>query len=138
MTIESGRAFLLKIGNGANPPAFETVAGLRATALSINSEVVDVTHKNSGGWRELLSGAGHRSVALSGAGVFTDSTAEQRVRSNALSGDLDTYQVVFESGDRFEGQFLIASLEYSGDHNGERTYSLSLQSSGAIMHIEAA
>ena len=29
MPIEKGSAFLLKIGNGASPPVFATVAGLR-------------------------------------------------------------------------------------------------------------
>lgn len=58
MAIEKGSAFLLKIGDGTEPPAFATMAGLRTTQLSINGETVVVTSKDSGGWRELLSGAG--------------------------------------------------------------------------------
>ncbi len=71
MAIEKGSAFLLKIGDGAEPPAFATMAGLRTTQLSINGETVVVTSKDSGGWRELLSGAGVRHVSVAGAGVFT-------------------------------------------------------------------
>ncbi len=56
MAIENGSAFLLKIGDGATPPAYRTVAGLRTTQLSVNGEAVNVTTKDSGGWRELLSG----------------------------------------------------------------------------------
>ena len=33
MTAQKGSAFLLKIGNGASPPSYETVAGLRTTQL---------------------------------------------------------------------------------------------------------
>ncbi len=58
MGIESGSAFLLKVGDGGVPPAYATIAGLRTTQLSINGEGVNVTTKDSGGWRELLSGAG--------------------------------------------------------------------------------
>ncbi|MDB5700497.1 MAG: ATP-binding protein, partial [Sphingomonadales bacterium] len=46
--------------------------------VSIGGETVVVTNKGSGGWRELLSGAGVRSVSVSGAGVFTGSAAETR------------------------------------------------------------
>ena len=53
MSAEKGSAFLLKIGNGANPPVFSTMAGLRTTQLSVNGEPVNVTSKDSGGWREL-------------------------------------------------------------------------------------
>ena len=35
MAIENGSAFLLKIGDGAAPPAYATVAGLRTTQLSV-------------------------------------------------------------------------------------------------------
>jgi hypothetical protein len=45
MSAEKGSAFLLKIGNGASPPVFGTVAGLRTTQLSINGEAVNITSK---------------------------------------------------------------------------------------------
>src|SRR5690606_37675033 len=70
MTAQKGSAFLLKIGDGAEPPAYATVAGLRTTQMSINGDTVVVTHKESGGWRELLSGAGTRSVSVGAAGIF--------------------------------------------------------------------
>jgi predicted secreted protein len=86
MPAEKGSAFLLKVGDGATTPVYTTVAGLRTTQLSINGDAVVITNKGSGGWRDLLSGAGVRSVSVSGAGVFTGSVAETRIKSNALSG----------------------------------------------------
>jgi TP901-1 family phage major tail protein len=133
MPIEKGSAFLLKVGNGAVPLAFTTVAGLRTTQMSVNAETVVVTNQGSGGWRELLSGAGVRSVSLSGSGVFTGSVAETRIKTNALSGAVDDYQVSFESGETITGRFLITRLDYAGDFNGERTYTLALESSGAVV-----
>ena len=135
MTIERGSAFLLKVGDGASPPVYSTMAGLRTTQLSVNGEAVVVTHKGSGGWRELLSGAGVRSVSVSGAGVFTGSAAETRLKGNALSGVLDDYELSFESGERMRGKFLVSRLDYAGDFNGERSYTLSLESSGEVVSL---
>lgn len=135
MAAEKGSAFLLKVGNGANPPVFATVAGLRTTQLSVNGEAVAITSKDSGGWRELLSGAGVRSVSVSGAGVFTGSAAEQRIKANALAGLIDDYELSFESGERMTGRFLVTRLDYAGDFNGERSYTLSLESSGAVASV---
>ncbi len=132
MASEKGSAFLLKVGDGATPPAYTTLAGLRTTQLSIAADTVVITNKGSGGWRELLSGAGVRAVSLSGAGVFSGSAAEARVKASALAGTLDDYQVSFESGERLTGRFLITRLDYAGDFNGERSYTVALESSGAV------
>ncbi|HEX9948093.1 MAG TPA: phage tail tube protein, partial [Allosphingosinicella sp.] len=70
MGAEKGSAFLLKVANGAEPPVFSTVAGMRTTQMSVNGEAVNVTSKDSGGWRELLSGAGVRSVSVAASGIF--------------------------------------------------------------------
>ncbi|MFZ3482852.1 phage major tail protein, TP901-1 family [Sphingomonas sp. 3-13AW] len=133
MAAEKGSAFLLKVGDGQVPPGFTTVAGLRTTELSINGEAVAITSKDSGGWRELLSGAGVRSVSVSGAGVFTGSSAEARLKANALAGTIDDYRLSFESGETMTGRFLLTRLEYAGDYNGERSYTLALESSGAVV-----
>jgi TP901-1 family phage major tail protein len=135
MAAEKGSAFLLKVGNGGNPPVFATVAGMRTTQMSINGEPVNVTSKDSGGWRELLSGAGIRSVSVSASGIFTGSASENRVKGNALAGLLDDYELSFESGERMRGRFLVSRLDYSGDYNGERNYALSLESSGEVVSL---
>ncbi len=132
MGAQKGSAFLLKVGDGAIPPAFSTVAGMRTTQLSVSGEAVNVTTKESGGWRELLSGAGVRSVSVAGSGIFTGSAAESRVKGNALGGTLDDYELSFEGGERMRGRFLVTRLDYAGDYNGERTYTLALESSGAV------
>jgi TP901-1 family phage major tail protein len=135
MAAERGSAFLLKIGDGASPPGFVTVAGLKTTQLSINGDAVAVTNKGSRGWRELLSGAGVRSVSVAASGIFTGSSAEAQVRSLALTGDLQEYQLSFESGERMQGEFLVTRLEYAGDFNGERNYTVVLESSGEVVAL---
>ncbi len=132
MKAESGRGFLVKIGDGGSPEIFTTIAGMRTTALSINNNMIDVTNKDSGGWRELLSGSGTRRMSVTGAGVFTNSVAESTLCGKVLDGTLAHYEIVFENGDLFTGAFQVTALDYSGDHDGERSYTLALESSGSI------
>ena len=134
MAAERGSAFLLKIGSGA-PLAFATIAGMKTTQVSVNGDLVAITNKDSGGWRELLSGAGVRSVSVAGSGIFTGSSAEAQLRSLALAGNLAHYELSFESGERMQGKFLVSRLEYAGDFNGERNYTLALESSGEVVAL---
>ena len=62
MSAEKGSAFLLKVGDGAQPPAYATVAGMRTTQMSVNGEAVNVTSKESG--RANAVGSGRRSVSM--------------------------------------------------------------------------
>ena len=57
MTAQKGKDLLVKIGDGATPENFTTVAGLRATTLAFNAQSVDITSADSTDlWRELLTG----------------------------------------------------------------------------------
>ncbi|MEM7568159.1 MAG: phage major tail protein, TP901-1 family [Pseudomonadota bacterium] len=137
MTAQSGRAFLLKVSDDGSPATYQTVAGLRTNQLTLNSEAVDITHKGSGGWREILPGAGVKSVSLRGTGIFTGSAAETNVQTKLLTGAAADCQVTFEDGARFEGSFYVTSVEFTGDHNDARTYAVSLESAGAISFVSA-
>lgn len=132
MAAQKGSAFLLKISDGAATPTYNTVAGLRTTQMSINGEAVVITSKDSGGGRELLSGAGTRSVSVSAAGIFLGSAAETQIRGNALAGTIADYELSFDGGEKMRGRFLVQRLDYSGDFNGERNYTMTLESSGAV------
>ena len=127
MAAEKGLEFLLKIGA-------TVVAGLRATAFTINGEEVDVTTKDStGGWRELLAGAGVTSMSITGSGVFQDNSNVAALRVSAIAKTQTAYTILFESGDDYTGQFQVVNFEQSGEFNGEVTYSVSLESSGEIV-----
>src|SRR5438034_9162402 len=111
MVAERGSAFLLKISDGLPTSTYATVAGLKTTQLSINGDAVAITNKGSDGWRELLSGAGVRSVSVAAGGIFTGSAAESQLQGLALSGALEDYELSFESGERMRGTFLVTRLE---------------------------
>ena len=45
---------------------------------------------------------------------------------------LDDYRLSFEGGEAMTGRFLVTRLDYAGEFNGERTYSVTLESSGVV------
>ncbi len=137
MAAEKGRNFLLKVTDGVSPVVFTTLAGLKTTGMTIGNTQVDITTKDSAGWRELLGDAGDRTVSISATGVFKDSASEDLVRGYALTGTIDQYQIAMESGDDFTGGFQVASLEFTGEHNGAREYSITLESDGVIAFTSA-
>lgn len=135
MAAQNGKDLLVKIdmtGDGL----FETAAGLRATRLSLNAETVDVTSlESTGGWRELLGGAGVRTATISGSGVFKDEATDERSRQIFFDGETPDFQVIIPGFGTIEGPFQITSIEYAGSHNGEATYELSLASAGALSFV---
>lgn len=132
MAVQNGKDLLVKVdmtGDGQ----FQTVAGLRATRVSFNAESVDVTSLESqGGWRELLGGAGVRSAAISGSGVFRDADTDERARQIFFEGLTPDFQVIVPDFGIIEGPFQVTAIEYAGTHNGEATYDLSLASAGVL------
>ena len=132
MGAQNGKDLLIKV-DMTSDGQFETIAGLRATRVSFNAETVDVTSLESqGGWRELLSGAGVRSANISGSGVFKDEDTDERARQIFFDGETPNFQVIVPEFGIIEGPFQVSALEYSGNHNGEATYELSLVSAGAL------
>jgi TP901-1 family phage major tail protein len=135
MAAQNGKDLLVKIdmtGDGL----FETAAGLRATRFSLNAETVDVTSlESTGGWRELLGGAGVKTAAISGSGVFKDADTDERARQIFFDGETPDFQVIVPGFGTIEGPFQITSIEYAGSHNGEATYELSLASAGALNFV---
>lgn len=132
MAVQNGKDLLLKVdltGDGQ----FETVAGLRATRISLNAETVDVTSlESAGGWRELLAGAGVKSAAISGSGVFRDAATDERARQIFFDGELPNFQVIIPAFGVIAWPFQITAIDYAGSHNGEASYEIALASAGQL------
>ena len=132
MAVQSGKDLLVKIDLSSDGN-FQTVAGLRATRISFNTESVDVTSlESAGGWRELLAGAGVKSASISGSGVFRDASSDERARQIFFDGETPDFQVVIPDFGTIQGPFQVSSIDYAGSHDGEATYELSLASAGQL------
>lgn len=130
MGAQKGKDLLIKMFDGAS---YVTVAGLRGRKIAFNAELVDITHAESvDRWRELLAGAGVRRAAISGRGLFKDAASDALVRQAFFDGAISDCQVIVPDFGVIAGAFQISGLEFSGEHNGEVTFDISLESAGAL------
>jgi len=132
MSAQKGKDLLLKVDSdgGGN---FITVAGLRARTLAFNAATVDITNTESAGeWRELLAGAGIKTARISGNGVFKDAQSDETVRGYFFDGVQRDWQVIVPDFGTVEGPFQVTTLEYAGQHDGEMTFDLTLESAGQL------
>ena len=133
MSAQKGKDLLIKIGDGASPEVFTTVAGLRATQLTFNATNVDITNADSADqWRELLLGGGVKSATVSGSGVFKDAASDAALRTAFFNQACGNFQLVIPSFGTITGPFKITALSYEGPYDGELKLSLSLASAGAL------
>lgn len=131
MTAQSGRNFLLRIGDGNG--GFITVAGLRTRRLALNTDTVDVTDAESAGrWRELLGGAGIRRASISATGIFKDRDSDTLLRQTFFDGAIREFQIIVPDFGVLSGPFQISNLDYRGEYAGEITFDISLDSAGVF------
>ena len=136
MSAQKGKDLLVKIGDGAG--GFTTVAGLRTRRLAFNAETVDVTNAESANrWRELLDGAGVKRASVSGRGLFQDAASDALMRQTFFDGAIAVYQIVIPDFGTVQGAFQLTSLEFAGEHNGEVTYDVALESAGELTFTAA-
>ena len=130
MGAQKGKDLLVKMHDGSS---YVTVAGLRSRKIAFNAELVDITHAESvDRWRELLAGAGVKRASISGRGLFKDAASDALVRQAFFDGAVNSCQVIVPDFGTIQGAFQISGLEFSGEHNGEMTFDISLESAGAL------
>lgn len=133
MSGQKGRDVLIKIGDGDDPEVFVTVAGIRAKTISLNARAVDGTSGESpDAWRELIAGAGVKSASVSGAGVFKDAASDALIQQAFFAQAITRFQLIVPDFGTLEGPFVIEALDYSGDHDGEAAFAITLASAGAL------
>lgn len=111
---------------------FSKVAGVRTTSMTLNNEPVDTTSVDSEGFRELLPDAGVQSMDVTLSGIVKNSTTYQEVQEQAIARTVKRYQYRSANGDRWECDMAVVNLQKTGEYNGAETFSISLQSDGAI------
>jgi len=141
MAKQLGRALLVKIGDGESTEAFTNLCGLNSKSLTINNSSIDVTTPDCTSpegalWTQTL--AGLKNVSVSGDGFFEDSTAEARMNTVAMGADNSVnMQIVVPDFGTYASAYRISSLEFGGESEGGVTYSLSLESNGAVTFTAA-
>lgn len=131
MGTQRGRDILVKISDGG--AGFVTLAGVRASRIELRSQQVDATGADSpDAWRELLASAGTKAARVSGRGVFRDAASDARMRAVFFAGEAPDWQLILPDFGVLKGAFQISELTWSGAHDGEAEFSVTLESAGAL------
>lgn len=129
---ENGRNMRIKRGDGASPETFTSIAGAREDSFSTEVGEIDITDKDSAGYKTLLEG-GIKSASLSVSGIARD-------RASLFDGlgKIENHKLEWEDGDAIIGAFQMGSLEITGtNENGSVTFSAEFRSSGAFTFTPA-
>lgn len=130
-----GKDFVLQVEDSAGAGTYTTIAGLRAKTFAKAAEAIDATSHGSNQNREIVDGAGIKSLNVSGSGIMdTDKTTIQRIEDAHDNQTLTNFRLVDSSsgGRTYTASFKITSLEVTGEYNGALEFSISLESSGAV------
>jgi TP901-1 family phage major tail protein len=122
---------------GGSPQSYTLIPGLQDTNWSVNGQQVEVTNKDSGAWRQLLTGAGVRSLDIEVSGIFQDAAVEETVRGWAFDQSLQWWQIRLENADRLEFQAQIRGYTRTARHDGADEYSFTLESHGEPFYLAA-
>ncbi|MEQ1671702.1 MAG: phage major tail protein, TP901-1 family, partial [Hyphomicrobium sp.] len=75
---------------------------------------------------------GAKSARVTGAGVFKDAASDATVRDYMFNGTIRNWQIMVPDFGVIEGPFQVSSLDFSGRHDGEVAFELTLESAGAL------
>lgn len=139
-TLPTGSAIVIDATiTSASLDAYLLVGGLRSKSFSFSSNSIDITNQESNEWKNTLDGSGLRSCSMSGSGVYTSQAAFIAVRTAFLTNALINFMFQdTKNNELVEGTFKVSSLEVSGDYDAEGQYSISADSSGAVVFFVAA
>lgn len=134
-----GRDLRIKVRVSTSPDVYTAVGGIRSESMTINSETVDVTDKDSAGWRNLLEGAGITSMSVKGSGVVSDNAVfTDHVMVAKMANTHLHIKIESGAGDTWVGDFAIPSVERGGEYNKEETFSITLESAGTVTYTAVA
>lgn len=115
------------------------IAAATDCSLSLNMETIDITTKDSAGFRELLGGVKSGSMSVSGLVDYND--ASNKDVSDLFTALNDRTSLTLKFGKatpvvgedfNYSASGFITSLEQSGGTEDTATYSASFELSGAI------
>lgn len=131
MAATSGRDFTISKNSSV-------LAGLRENGVSLDGSPVEVTDKTDSGFRTYGDFSGVRSFEISASGVLDDDIIQDIAFDPDASLLLTDITIEYPDGASISGDVFLSSVEFTGAHDGENTYSLTIGSSGKWTYTAAA
>ena len=126
-----GVDILILVEDPATSGTFITVGGQRGATLSESVDTIETTHKLTGGFKEFEYGFGEWSVSADGV-YIKDDVGYQALVNAMRNKEKVKLRIKEEGQDVQEGLALVTSRDLEGAYDGEATYSVEFQGTGAI------
>ena len=137
MAIFNGTDLVLKV-QAVNGAADEfKLMHSTSCSLSVNADTIDVSTKDSQGFRDLIGGQKSFSLSADGLMDFVStgtSTDTDELFTNMMNRTSVTFTFALDvqAGYKYTGSGFITSLEISGGMEDAPTYSVSIEGTGQI------
>ena len=136
MTIYNGRDLIVKIGDGADAnEVFDEIDGIYNSSIKYQTKFFDKNDLSSSDWQVIKTNESSKSVSISIEGIYNSSDSSNRLRSSAFLGNNSNYEIIFGSGEKITGSFIVTEYERSGKEKSEEHFKAKLQSSDKINYV---
>jgi TP901-1 family phage major tail protein len=126
-----GIDFLLKIKSGET---FVVLGGQRGATLNRSAETMDVTTKDSGGWKENLAGLKEFSIDADGL-IVESNTAYQALEDAFNDGTAIDVELSTPNDTTYTGKVLVTDFPIELPYDDTVTYSVTLTGTGALTKV---
>lgn len=127
-----GLDVLIKVNVGtAEVPEYVAVGAQRGASLSMSSETLDKTSKDSDGWQESLSGLKSWSISTDGL-LILDDAGYMALEDAYMASKNVLVQFSTKSGAIYEGDAIITTIDLDAPYDDLASYSAEFQGSGAL------
>ena len=115
----------------------KAVGGQRGASLSMSADELDITDKNTVGYKKFLVGLKEWSISCDGL-VVAGEAGYDALFNAFIAGT--TVQIQFKKEDGsfgYEGEMVIASMDFDAQYDDALTYSCELKGAGDLTKIVA-
>ena len=127
-----GLDVLIKVNVGtAEVPEYVAVGAQRGASLSMASETLDKTSKDSDGWQESLSGLKSWSISTDGL-LILDDAGYMALEEAYMASENVLVQFSTKSGAMYEGDAIITTIDLDAPYDDLSSYSAEFQGSGEL------
>lgn len=136
-----GIDFLLYVKTGedetSGDPIYTKIGGQRGATLNRSRETIETTTKDSpNGFREKEPGLAEWSIDADGLFLETDEGL-QYLEDSFMNGEKLLARFQTAAGNKYEGNVILTDYPIEAPHDGEVTYSLTLEGDGAYTKVPA-
>ena len=140
MAIFNGTDLILKVSPSSGGAQAKLMHS-QNVSLSVNVDTIDISTKDSSGFRDLLGGQKSFSLSADGlmdfAGVAGDTEVDELLdQMMARTAVTFTFALATPAGYTITGSGFLTSLEISGGTEDAPTYSCSIEGSGTLTRTD--